>query len=201
MTLIVKICGLTREADVAAAVEAGADAVGFVFHEASPRNVMPARAAALASALPPTVLRVAVTLHPSPTFVERILDEFMPDVWQSDLGDFESIRVPDAVRRWPVLRSGTHAPSPLPHIVLFEAAISGHGMQADWKTAAEHARRSLLIIGGGLSPGTVGQAVHEIRPLGVDVSSGVERSAGVKDAVLIRKFVSEARAADRSADS
>jgi phosphoribosylanthranilate isomerase len=201
LSLVVKICGLTREADVAAAVEAGANAVGFVFHEASPRNVNPARAAELAGALPPNVLRVAVTLRPSSTFVERILDEFMPDVWQSDFGDFESIRIPDAVRRWPVLRSGGHAPSPLPHTLLFDASISGHGRRADWRTAAALARRSLLIIGGGLNPATVGHAVHAIRPLGVDVSSGVEHRAGVKDAMLIREFVAEARAAERRLDS
>ena len=71
-------------------------------------------------------------------------------------------------------------------------------MQADWKTAALLARQSLLIIGGGLTPDTVGHAIKGIRPVGVDVSSGVERDPGVKDGILIREFVAAARAADRS---
>ena len=199
MSLLVKICGVTRESDVAAAVEAGANAVGFVFHEASHRNLTPARAGVLAAVLPPTVACVAVTLHPSQALVDRILGEFMPDVWQSDCLDLESIRLPEGIRCWPVLRSGSPAPTPLPRTVLFDSAISGNGMQSDWKTAARLARSTQLIIGGGLSPATVGNAVREIRPIGVDVSSGVERSAGVKDPDLIRKFVASARAAERDA--
>ena len=89
----------------------------------------------------------------------------------------------------------------LPHTLLFDAAVSGNGMQADWKTAAILARRSMLIIGGGLNPSTVAGAIEEVNPIGVDVSSGVEREAGVKDAILIREFVAAARAADRSVDS
>jgi phosphoribosylanthranilate isomerase len=133
--------------------------------------------------------------------VDYVLGEFLPDVWQSDLEDFAAIRIPDGIRRWPVLRTGGRAPSKLPHTMLFDAAVSGNGMQADWKTAALLARQSLLIIGGGLNPDTVGHAIEEIRPIGVDVSSGVEREAGVKDAILIREFVTAARAADRSVDS
>lgn len=201
MSLLVKICGLTREADISAAVEAGADAVGFVFHEPSRRNLAPARAAKLAEEVPETVLRVAVTLHPSQELVDQVLDEFLPDVWQSDFEDFESIRIPEGIRRWPVLRTGGRAPSMLPHTVLFDAAVSGNGIQADWGTAALLARRSLLIIGGGLAPSTVSRAVETVKPIGVDVSSGVEREAGVKDAALIREFVSAARAADRSVGS
>lgn len=197
MSLLVKICGMTREADISAAVEAGADAVGFVFHEASRRNLTPVRAAKLTDELPATMLRVAVTLHPSQKLVEQVLDVFLPDVWQSNFEDFESIRIPDGIRRWPVLRTGGRAPTKLPHTMLFDAAISGQGMQADWETAALLARRSLLIIGGGLIPSTVGRAVETVKPIGVDVSSGVEREAGVKDADLIREFVTAARAADQ----
>jgi phosphoribosylanthranilate isomerase len=85
--------------------------------------------------------------------------------------------------------------------VLFDAAVSGNGKQADWETAALIARRSLLIIGGGLNPSTVGRAVATVKPIGVDVSSGVEHEAGVKDAILIREFLTAARAADQSVDS
>jgi len=201
VSLLVKICGVTREADVAAAVEAGADAIGFVFHESSRRNVAPSRAAELASALPADILRVAVTLHPTRRLVRKILAEFGPNVWQSDHEDFGVMGIPPEIQRWPVLRTGRRAPTELPHMILFDAAVSGNGLQADWATAALLARRSLLIIGGGLKPETVAHAVEAIRPVGVDVSSGVEREPGIKDGALVRQFVAAARAADRSANS
>jgi len=201
VSLLVKICGATREADVAAAVEAGADAIGFVFHEASRRNVSPSRAAKLASALPPDVLLVAVTLHPTRRQVRQILSELTPDIWQSDHEDFAAIGIPANIQRWPVLRTGGRVPRRLPHTLLFDAAVSGNGMQADWHAAALLARQSLLIIGGGLNVATVGYAIEAIRPVGVDVSTGVESEPGVKDELLIRKFVTAARAADRSVNS
>jgi len=201
VSLLVKICGVTRAADVAAAAESGADAVGFVFHESSRRNVTPSRAAELASGLPADILRVAVTLHPTRRQVRNILAEFTPDIWQSDHEDFAAIGIPADIQRWPVLRTGTRAPRRLPHTLLFDAAVSGNGMQADWHAAALLARRSLLIIGGGLNVATVGYAIEAIRPIGVDVSSGVEGEPGEKDKVLIRQFVAAARAADRSVNS
>jgi len=201
VSLLVKICGMTREADVAAAVEAGADAVGFVFYEQSRRNLAPERAATLARALPDAVLKVAVTLHPSRGSVRRILDAFAPDVWQSDPEDFGGISLPSAIRRWPVLRSGRPSPRRLPPTVLYDAEVSGNGMESDWKTAALLARRSRLILAGGLNASSVGRAIESVRPVGVDVSSGVESAPGVKDATLIRAFVAAARAADKSVDS
>ena len=89
MSLLVKICGVTTDEAINAAVAAGADAIGFVFHGPSPRSIEPLRAAALTSSLSASVLRVAVTLHPSQALVDRVLAEFEPDVWQSDAADFE----------------------------------------------------------------------------------------------------------------
>ncbi|HEU5467885.1 MAG TPA: phosphoribosylanthranilate isomerase [Steroidobacteraceae bacterium] len=199
MTLLVKICGLTREADVEAAVEAGADAVGFVFHAASPRNVAPARAAKLAGILPARVRRVAVTMHPTMREVEGIFAAFMPDAWQTDAADFARFGLPAGVEPWPVLRSGRRTPPALPQLVLYDAAVSGQGMRADWRAASRLARRTRLIVGGGLDPGTVQRAIEAVRPAGVDVSSGVERSPGVKEASLIREFIAAARAGAGSA--
>jgi phosphoribosylanthranilate isomerase len=201
MSLLVKICGVTRDADVAAAVEAGADAVGFVFHERSRRNLEPKRAAMLARALPDTVLKVAVTLHPSLGLAQRILDAFVPDAWQSDPEDFVGIPLPAAIQRWPVLRTGRPSPARLPRTVLYDAEVSGTGMQSDWETAARLARQSLLILAGGLNASTVGRAIESVRPLGVDVSSGVESAPGIKDAARIRAFIAAARAAERGVDS
>ncbi len=195
MSLLVKICGLrTREA-VEAAVAGGADAVGFVFHAPSPRNVEPSRAAALAALLPRGVLRVAVTLHPTQSLVDRVLAGFEPDAWQSDAADFATIGLPPAISHWPVWRSGNPLPGTPPPRLVYEAAMSGAGMRADWTAAAGLARRCGLILGGGLDPANVGAAILSVRPSGVDVSSGVEREPGVKDPAMIRAFIEAARAA------
>ena len=89
MSLMIKICGLTGEDGIMAAVDAGADAIGFVFHAPSPRNIEPVRAAIVAAAfVPANVLRVAVTLHPSQALVNQVLAEVTPDVCQADAADF-----------------------------------------------------------------------------------------------------------------
>lgn len=198
MSLLVKICGLTSREGVAAAAGAGADAVGFVFYALSPRNLGPGQAAELARALPNGILRVAVTLHPDQGLVDAVLSSLTPDVWQSDAADFQAIRLPSSIARWPVLRSGGAMPEPSPPRLLFEAAASGVGARADWEAAAVLARRCDLILGGGLHAANIAQAVAAVRPFGVDVSSGVEREPGVKDPLMIREFIAAARAADRS---
>ena len=198
MSVLTKICGQTGEDGITAAVEAGADAIGFVFHAPSPRNIEPRRAAVLASALlPANVLRVAVTLHPSQALVDEVLAEFTPDVWQTDAADFDAITMPASIARWPVWRSGGALPVTPPSRLLFESAASGAGIQADWSVAAGLAKRCGLILGGGLNVENVGAAIAMVRPYGVDVSSGVERRPGVKDPAMIRGFIEAVRAADR----
>lgn len=193
MSIFVKICGISDEVALAAAVDAGADAVGFVFHAASPRNLAAARAAALAARLPGGVLAVAVTRHPTQGEVDRVLEAFHPDAWQSDAVDFDAMRVPPGVRRWPVVRDGGSGPSPGGRVI-FDAPESGRGVRADWSEAAALARRTELILGGGLDARNVAEAIAAVRPFGVDVSSGVESSPGIKDAARIRAFVAAARA-------
>ena len=198
MSLLIKICGQTGEEGITAAVDAGADAIGFVFHSPSPRNMEPVRAAILAAAfVPENVLRVAVTLHPSQALVDEVLAEFTPDVWQTDAADFKSLQLPATIARWPVWRTGSALPDELPPKLLFEAAASGAGIQADWTVAAGLARRCGLILGGGLRAANVGAAIAMVRPYGVDVSSGVESEPGVKDPAMVRGFIEAARAAER----
>jgi phosphoribosylanthranilate isomerase len=193
MTVFVKICGITDEAALDAAVEAGADAVGFVFHEGSPRNLEPRRAAALADRLPGGVLAVAVTRHPTVELANRVLEDFCPDAWQTDAEDFGWIRLPEFMQRWPVLRDGAVPPASCGRVV-FDATESGQGRLANWREAALVARRSELILGGGLDAGNVAAAIAAVRPYGVDVSSGVESAPGLKDLARIRAFLSAARA-------
>ena len=197
MSLLVKICGVTTEAAINAAVAAGADALGFVFYGPSPRSIEPVRAAALTATLPASVLRVAVTLHPSQALVDRVLAEFEPDVWQSDADDFAGLMLPPTITRWPVWRSGYSSSQAPPPRLLFEAAVSGAGVQADWPAAAALAKRCGLVLGGGLDAANVGDAISAVRPYGVDVSSGVERAPGNKDPAMIRAFIEAAHAADR----
>jgi len=194
-TLWIKICGLRTAAAIEAAAEAGADAVGFVFHAASPRHLEPAEARALQAAVPHGVERVAVFLHPSQALVDAALEAIAPDWVQTDAGDLEQLRLPPGQRVLPVLRSDALLPASLPARCLFESGRSGAGERADWPAAAGLARRTRLVLAGGLDPSNVAEAVRAVRPFGVDVSSGVERERGVKDAARIREFIRAAREA------
>jgi phosphoribosylanthranilate isomerase len=196
VSLYVKICGLTDEAAVAAAVEAGADAIGFVF-AASPRRVTPARAAELARAVPATVEVIAVCRHPQQSLVEEIAAVLHPARLQTDAADYARLTLPASLGRLPVLRSGSAIPDPLPARFLYEGVHSGTGTTADWDEAARLARHGGLLLAGGLRPANVVAALRAVRPAGVDVSSGVERAPGIKDPDLIREFVSNARAEAR----
>lgn len=191
----VKICGMTDARAVAAALEAGADAIGFVFAP-SVRQVSPQQAATLAHAARGRALCVAVTQHPSAELVESIFAVFRPDVLQTDAADLARIVVPHDVVAWPVLR-GAAAQDDAPQAarVLFEGPKSGTGQVADWTAARAVAARREVILAGGLSPDNVAEAIDAVRPFGVDVSSGVEESPGRKSVARIEEFVSRARAA------
>jgi phosphoribosylanthranilate isomerase len=192
--VFVKICGINSEDAAAAAVAAGADALGFVFAEASPRDVTPERALELCRAVPRGVLRVAVMRHPAPERWRRVLEVFDPDWVQTDADDLAAIELTERCAALPVYRSGGALPSRLPARLLFEGATSGSGTAADWDEAATLASRTELVLAGGLDPGNVGDAIRRVRPWGVDVSSGVERSRGKKDPEKIKEFVARARA-------
>ena len=201
--MFVKICGLTNELHVQVAVEAGADAVGFVFAD-SVRRVEPLQAARIASLVPETVKRVAVMLHPSNEEWQAVLRDFAPDVLQTDAADFESLDVPDSVECWPVYREGnkvtdTFRVDPKVSVTyLYEGARSGSGETVDWSRAAELARTGHMILAGGLSVRNVAEAIAIVRPFGVDVSSAVESAPGEKDSQLIRDFIRAAKAAEKN---
>jgi phosphoribosylanthranilate isomerase len=195
--LWIKICGLRTAAAIEAASTAGADAVGFVFHEASPRNLPLDAARELQRYVPQGVERVAVFLHPSQALVDAVLDVIAPDWLQTDVADLARLRLPDGQRVLPVLRSSAGIPQPPPPRCLFESARSGAGELADWQAAAQLSRATEVVLAGGLHPANVAVAVSAVRPFGVDVSSGVESERGLKDAKLIREFIRAARAAER----
>jgi len=194
--LWIKICGLSTREAIEAAALAGADAVGFVFHEASPRNVAVESARALQPHVPPGLERVAVFLHPSQDLVETVVAAIRPDWLQADAEDLSALRLPTGQRVLPVLRSGRTGWAPLPKRCLLESARSGAGEQADWQEAAQVAAMTQVVLAGGLDAGNVAEAVRSVRPFGVDVSSGVESARGIKDVVRIREFIRAARAAE-----
>ena len=198
--MFVKICGLSSEEHVRAAVAAGADAVGFVFAD-SVRKVDPAHAAAISNTVPATVKKVAVMLHPSNKEWRDVLSAFVPDVLQTDAQDFADLDVPASVECWPVCREGNGVTDTLrlglkvSVTFLYEGARSGAGETVDWSKAAKVAEQGNMILAGGLSISNVGQAIATVKPFGVDVSSAVEAAPGQKDTALIREFIKVAKAA------
>lgn len=195
MSVFVKICGLSDPEHVHAAIDAGADAVGFVFAE-SVRRVTPAEAMAISAHVPPHIKRVAVMLHPTNDEWQEVLREFTPDVLQTDAEDFASLDVPESIERWPVFREGRGQPEAR-NTYVYEGKKSGQGASVDWSRAATLACDGNMILAGGLAAGNVAAAIATVRPYGVDVSSAVESAPGQKDARMINEFVSAAKAAEK----
>ncbi len=205
----IKICGLTRIEDVNAAVDAGADAVGFVCYEGSRRFVSPDSLERLAAALPAfvtpvllfgkaTAAAVAAALQRAP----NALLQFHGDESPSDCERFRRpfIRALGVTRETDLLdceRSFGSARALL--VDAPSAGFGGGGAPFDWELLPPAATRSkALILAGGLNETNVTKAIHLVHPFAVDVSSGVEDAPGIKSAERIRRFVTAVRAADAS---
>ena len=199
----IKICGMTRLEDALAAVEAGADAVGFNFWPGSKRHVPVARAAEIAAALPPGVLRVGVFVRAAPGEVRAAVTAVGLGAVQLH-GDEDPALYADAgVPLWQVLRIGSSLPASVSASaaeLLLDAKVEGFGGSGrsfDWSLAREARRYGVPFwLAGGLAPSNVGEAVRCASPAGVDVASGVESHPGVKDPGLVRAFVAAVRAAE-----
>jgi phosphoribosylanthranilate isomerase len=185
---------MTSADAIAAAAEAQVDAIGFVFAP-SPRQVTPGQAAQLAALAPRNIVRIAVAQHPLQMKVDEICRILKPDYFQTDIEDLRELKIPAHVKVLPVVRFGRKTPNPLPARMLFEGPSSGIGELADWGRAAELALETELILAGGLNALNVAEAIHAVRPFGVDVSSGVEEVPGVKDPEKIHQFVQAVRSA------
>jgi phosphoribosylanthranilate isomerase len=201
-----KICGITRIEDGLAAARHGADAIGLVFHAASPRNLEPDRAAAIVRALPPFVSSVALFVNPSVGEVERVMRQVRPDILQ-----FHGEETPEFCRSFgmPYLKAARVRPGVdlLQFAALYadacgllldawsEGAHGGTGERFDWSLIPPDLPRP-VILAGGLHAGNVAEAIRAARPWAVDVSSGVEASKGIKDAARIAAFMKEVSNAD-----
>jgi phosphoribosylanthranilate isomerase len=201
----IKICGLTREADVDAAAQAGADAVGFVLYEKSPRHVSPARAAELARRLPPFVTPVALLVNPSDAEIEAAAAA-LPLALLQFHGDETPERCQAAGR--PYLRAARMSEGfdlldfatqfSNAQAILLDAHVEGYGGGGkvfDWLLIPADVP-SPVVLSGGLHAGNVTEGILQVRPWAVDVSSGVEAAKGIKDAVLIRRFCDAVREVD-----
>jgi phosphoribosylanthranilate isomerase len=192
--LFIKLCGLTTPEAVTTALDCEVDAIGFVFAN-SVRRVSTQRANELAAPARHRVACVAVTRHPAREEVAAILRDFKPDILQTDIDDLDQLDLPHTLSVLPVLRPGPAPACALPQRLLYEGPVSGSGQTTDWQRAAELARRAQVILAGGLHAANVGDAIRQVRPFGVDVSSGVERSPGIKSIQKLEQFVTAARAA------
>jgi phosphoribosylanthranilate isomerase len=190
----IKICGITTAPAVEAALAARVDAIGFVFAD-SPRRLTLEDAVKLAAPARGQVRCVAVTRHPSQHHLDDIVAVFRPDVLQTDAEDLLDLRLPQQLELLPVFRGWDPQPGRLPARLLFEGLTSGSGTPCDWTTAQRVARRTQLVLAGGLDAGNVAAAISAVRPFGVDVSSGVEEHPGVKSPAEMTRFAAAARGA------
>jgi len=206
----IKICGLSRPGDVEAAVEAGADAIGFVFHRSSPRHVSIELASTLARGLPPFVTPVGL-------FVNAVAADIgaacaaIPNLVLQFHGDEDVAECVAAGR--PFLKAARMAPGfdlldfarrfSAAQALLLDAHAEGWGGSGkvfDW-SLVPRAVPHRLVLSGGLHAANVAAGIQALRPWAVDVSSGVESSRGVKDAALIRAFCDAVREADSRIDA
>jgi phosphoribosylanthranilate isomerase len=202
----IKICGLTRESDVAAACAAGADAVGFVCYPKSPRYVVPHRLHALARELGPFTVPVLLFVNAAPDLVDAAREavpnavlQFHGDEHEADCARYGSayvraVRMDEGVDLLDFERLFPSAAA-----LLLDApseAYGGSGTVFDWSRVPSR-RSKRVILAGGLDSDNVMRAVRTVRPYAVDVSSGVEESPGIKSAVRIRDFVDAVRRADQ----
>ena len=194
--MFVKICGITTRDALEAAVEAGADAIGFVFTE-SVREISPHNAAMLCRDLPQQVRRIAVMRHPTQDQYKAVMNEFWPDWLQADAADLDELKLPPDCTPLPVYRDAAVKAAPpkrWPRRLIFEGMQSGQGELPDWSLAQSVAEETDLILAGGLNETNIVDAIRAVRPWGVDVSSGVEKARGVKCPRKIRQFIALARA-------
>lgn len=201
----IKFCGITRPEDADAAVRAGADAIGLVFADGSPRCITLEAAAALRRRLPPLVHAVALLRNAPADFVERVLSLVRPDLLQ-----FHGEEPPAFCRRFarayiravPMKDGADLARWARDFADAAALLLDGHGagepggqgQTFDWSKAAAVGKP--LVLAGGLTPENVGDAVRRVRPYAVDVSSGIESSPGVKDQGKMQRFVEQVRRAD-----
>jgi phosphoribosylanthranilate isomerase len=201
----IKICGITRPADARAAAHAGADAIGLVFYPPSPRYLSVERAVEIRDALPPFVQAVALFVNADAAQVAQVIGRVHPSMLQ-----FHGEEAPQFCEQFglPFVKACRIRPGvdPLDYLQRYARAAGwlvdsfvpeygGVGETFDWSLVPKERTRP-LILSGGLDAGNVARAVRTVHPWGVDVSTGVESTKGIKDAGKMAAFIAEVRNAD-----
>ena len=199
----IKICGITRVEDVLAAAYSGADALGLVFYDKSPRYVTLKQAVLLAAAIPPFVTRVGLFVNPSAEAVHEILQQVPLDMLQFhgeeepkfcaqfDRPYLKAVRVKNGVNLVQCAARYKDAQGLLLDAFI-EGTHGGTGVSFDW-TLIPHNLSRPVVLSGGLHVNNVADAIKQVRPWAVDVSSGVEAAKGIKDAAKIAAFINEVK--------
>ena len=204
--MFIKICGITNEEDALLAVAVGADAIGFVFAP-SPRQVAVTRVSEIVKRLPPDILTVGVFRNELPDRVISIINN--TGLMAAQLHGFESAtqvqNVKSEVRTvFKAVAAGSEsfqdAAAFGADAVLVDSDEPGSGEVFDWKMAENAPQGVPLILAGGLTPSNVAGAIRKVQPWGVDVSTGVERSPGLKDPILVRAFIEAARSTENNSN-
>ncbi|HMK56232.1 MAG TPA: phosphoribosylanthranilate isomerase [Dissulfurispiraceae bacterium] len=202
----IKICGITNLEDALAAVDYGADALGFVFYQKSPRYVSSEKAREIASQLPPFVSTVGLFVNEDPAKIKDIMESarlhvlqlhgdegpsacsiWMPVIKAFRVKDFVDLKPLEQYRGVSAFLIDTYAPS----------AYGGTGQIFNWDIAVEAKRFGHIILAGGLTPDNIEKAIKWVRPYAVDVSSGVEADKGKKDLKKMREFIEKAKIASK----
>jgi phosphoribosylanthranilate isomerase len=199
----VKICGITNLEDAWAAVEAGADALGFVFYPPSPRHVTPTQARAIIAALPPFVTTVGLFVDAAAEQIEAIAARCGLDRLQlhgHEAPELCARLTRPVIKAFRIRNADSLASLPRYKVAAYlldayvEGALpGGTGASFAWELAAQAKPYGPVILAGGLTPDNVEAAIRRIQPYGVDVSSGVERAPGLKDHAKLRAFVARAK--------
>jgi phosphoribosylanthranilate isomerase len=205
MRVKVKICGITNMDDAMAAVALGADALGFVFFQGSPRYISPGDAASIISKLPSFVITIGVFVNEKPKKIEKIIASTGIDIIQLH-GDeppemcafsrriIKAIRVKSLASLDPLV----HYQDKVSAFVLdtfSPDSFGGTGQKFNWDIATYAKQFGRIILSGGLTPDNISEAIKQVQPYGVDVSSGVELKKGKKDHLKMRLFIERAKAA------
>jgi phosphoribosylanthranilate isomerase len=201
--VFIKICGITNEQDALLAVALGADALGFVFAP-SPRQVAPSKVREIVRRLPSEIVTVGVFRDELPKRINDIMQE--AHLQGAQLHGHESLLITSEVSesvRFSIKAVVAGSPDAaradefVCDAILVDGLSPGSGEVFDWQLMNEIPLGLRLILSGGLHPENVGEGIDRLRPWGVDVSSGVEKSHGLKDPIRMRQFIANARAAAR----
>jgi phosphoribosylanthranilate isomerase len=204
MPVVVKICGITNLPDALVAAEAGADALGFIFHEQSPRYITPENAAAIIRSIPPMIVKVGVFVNASEEVVFQAISECGLNLLQ-----FHGSETPEFCAQFGLMSMKAFRmrdADSLKELSNYQTAawlldaysskqIGGTGEKFNWDLAIEARKLGRpIFLAGGLTPDNVAAAISKVQPYAVDVSSGVEASPGKKDPEKVKAFIKAAKA-------